>query len=251
MDYSISKLSKLTGISTRTFRYYDEIGLLKPLYLNEAGYRYYGANEVELLQQILFYKERGFSLNRIKDILYKENFDKLTALYEHLEELKQQQQRISKLICTVNTTIEAMKGEIVMSDKDKFEVFKEQIVKDNEKLYGKELTDKYSKEEIEASNQKFLNMTSENYQEFKALENQIKEKLNKAVIDEEPLDSKTAHEIVLMHKKWLCYTWSNYTVKAHKGLANMYVQDERFKNYYDKEVSGCTQFLTDAINYWL
>ena len=60
MEYSISELSKLAGVSTRTLRYYDEIGLLKPSRISDTGYRYYGANEVSVLQQILFYRERGF-----------------------------------------------------------------------------------------------------------------------------------------------------------------------------------------------
>ena len=58
MEYSIRQLAALAGVSTRTLRYYDEIHLLKPARVNEAGYRYYGEKEVALLQQILFYRER-------------------------------------------------------------------------------------------------------------------------------------------------------------------------------------------------
>ena len=79
MDYSIRALSDLAGVSTRTLRYYDEIGLLKPLYVNEAGYRYYGEKEVNLLQQILFYRARGFELKKIQSILYQESFDLISA----------------------------------------------------------------------------------------------------------------------------------------------------------------------------
>lgn len=247
MEYSINQLSRLTGVSTRTFRYYDEIGLLKPLYVNEAGYRYYGSDEIDLLQQILFYRERGFALNKIKDILYKENFDKMAALYEHLENLKQQKERLSKLICTVNTTISSMKGEIKMNDKDKFEAFKHQAVKDNESLYGQEIRNKYGNQEIERSNKKFLNMTSEEYKQFEILGNQINEHLKNAVINGEKPNSEVAHKLVLMHKEWLLYTWPEYTKQAHLGLADMYISDERFKNYYDKEVEGCAQFLADVI----
>lgn len=55
----------MTGVSTRTLRYYDAIGLLKPLYTNDSGYRYYGEEELDRLQQILFYKERGLGLQCI------------------------------------------------------------------------------------------------------------------------------------------------------------------------------------------
>lgn len=75
---------------TLTLRYYDEIGLLKPMYVNEAGYRYYGDKDLILLQQILFYRERGFHLKDIQKILSQENFDVINALEEHLLELEEQ-----------------------------------------------------------------------------------------------------------------------------------------------------------------
>ena len=68
MEYTINNLSKLAGVSTRTLRYYDEIGLLKPKRISTSGYRIYGEDEVNLLQQILFYKELGISLDEIKEI---------------------------------------------------------------------------------------------------------------------------------------------------------------------------------------
>ena len=59
MEYTVQKLGQLAGISARTLRYYDEIGLLKPTRINSSGYRIYGATEVDRLQQILFYRELG------------------------------------------------------------------------------------------------------------------------------------------------------------------------------------------------
>ena len=69
MEYSINKLAKLAGISTRTLRYYDEIGLLCPLRVSGNSYRVYGQREVDLLQQILFYRELGLPLDVIKNIM--------------------------------------------------------------------------------------------------------------------------------------------------------------------------------------
>lgn len=66
MEYTVQKLSKLAGISTRTLRYYDEIGILKPARINSSGYRIYSQKEIDRLQQILFYKELGVDLESIK-----------------------------------------------------------------------------------------------------------------------------------------------------------------------------------------
>lgn len=66
MGYTVQELARLAGISPRTIRYYDEIGLLKPARFSTSGYRLYGQAEVDRLQQILFYRELGVELKAIK-----------------------------------------------------------------------------------------------------------------------------------------------------------------------------------------
>ena len=119
--FSTSQAAEICSVTKRTLRYYDEIGLLKPLDVSEAGYRYYGEKEVALLQQILFYRERGFDLKSIQKILYQDDFDIMKALEEHLLELEEQREYTNSLIRTVKQTILSMKGEYEMSDKEKFE----------------------------------------------------------------------------------------------------------------------------------
>ena len=114
--YQVKELADLAGVSARTLRYYDSIGLLKPACVSEAGYRLYGEREVDLLQQILFYRERGMDLKEIRDILYTENFDILGALREHLRELEAQKAHTEALIGLVRRSITAMKGEKAMTD---------------------------------------------------------------------------------------------------------------------------------------
>ena len=249
MEYSIKELSVLAGVSARTLRYYDEIGLLNPLRVSETGYRYYGPKQLDLLQQILFYKERGFGLSRISDILYKDDFDKLTALYDHLKELEKQKERITKLIHTVTTTIESVKGEVYMSDNEKFEVFKKDMINNNEKVYSQEIREKYGDEKINKANQKMLNMKEEEH--FRDIEKEIKECLKEAVMAKESPEGEVAHGIVLLHKEWLELAWSTYSKEVHRGLVDMYVGDERFKSYYDHEISGCAEFLRDAVKHWI
>ena len=143
MTYGIRELSELAGVSARTLRYYDEIGLLKPLYVSEAGYRFYGEQEAEALQQILFYRERGFGLKQIGEILKGEDFDVEQALKEHLADLEAQRDHLNALIRTVKHTILSRKGEYEMSDKEKFETLKERAIKENEDQYGAEIREKY------------------------------------------------------------------------------------------------------------
>ncbi|MFB3165411.1 MerR family transcriptional regulator [Neobacillus sp. 179-J 1A1 HS] len=247
MEYTIQKLASLAGVSTRTLRYYDEIGILKPARINSSGYRIYGQEEVNRLQQILFYRELGVGLDSIKEIVTAPTFDGAKALREHREKLLEKREQLDLLITNVDKTIALTEGRITMSNKEKFEGFKKKMVEDNEKKYGKEIRDKYGKENVEASNAKVMNMTEEQYQEVTALAEQIHTTLAEAFKIGDPA-GELAQKAADLHKQWLTYYWKDYSKEAHAGLAQMYVDDERFTAYYDKEQPGTAVFLRDAIH---
>lgn len=245
--YSTGKLSEISGVSSRTLRYYDEIGLLKPSFINESGYRYYDDKEVALLQQILFYKERGFDLQTIKEIIYSKDFDISSALEEHLLSLEEEKKKIDIMINSVKLSIKSLKGEYNMTDKEKFESFKKNLVDENEKNYGKEIREKYGNDSVDESNKMMLNMSEEDYKMFKELEENILTLVEKCVKENLDLDSKEAIELANLHQKWIKMTWNKYSVEAHKSLAMMYTMDERFKEYYDRNIKGCADYLSMAI----
>lgn len=250
MEYSIKQLAQLAGVSARTLRYYDEIGLLKPLYVNEAGYRFYGEMQLNLLQQILFYRERGLPLQQIAAVLYDGQFDILAALEDHLLELKKRQQQTNQLIATVEKTIAAMKGECEMQDEEKFAAFKQNLVQQHEALYGAELRQNYGDDEVDASQRKLLQMTEADYERFQNLGAEIQRQLEAAVRSGQPADGEAARSIVMLHKEWLGMTWKQYTAEAHRALAQTYIADERFQQYYDRNQAGCASFLEQAIRDW-
>lgn len=112
---TISQVAELTGISTRTLQYYDEIGLLKPSELTESGYRLYDDEALQKLQQILFFKELGFKLKEIKEILQKPDFDKIKAFKKQKELLLLKRNRTDRLIQLLSRL---EKGEQCMSFKE-------------------------------------------------------------------------------------------------------------------------------------
>jgi len=246
MEYTVQKLGKIAGISPRTLRYYDEIGLLKPKRINSSGYRIYGESEVNRLQQILFYRELGVSLESIKDIVTAPSFDGAKALREHHEKLLEKREQLNELIANVEKTIAMTEGRMKMSDKEKFQGFKRNLLDENEKKYGKEIREKYGEETVKKSNDKFMNMTEEEYNEVTKLSETLMEKLYEAARIGDPA-SELAQEVAELHKNWLCYYWDSYSKEAHAGLAQMYVDDERFTAYYDKGLPGAAKFLRDAV----
>ncbi|MGE8203322.1 MerR family transcriptional regulator [Heyndrickxia sp. NPDC080065] len=247
MEYTVQKLGRLAGISTRTLRYYDEIGILKPARINSSGYRIYGQEEVDKLQQILFYRELGVSLDSIKRIVTSPSFDGTKALREHREKLLEKREQLELLIANVDKTLAMREGSINMTDKEKFEGFKQKMIDDNEKKYGEEIRKKYGNKTIDQSNAKLMNMTQEQYEEVTKLENEVKETLALAFATGDPA-SDLAQKAADLHKQWLTFYWSEYNKDAHAGIAQMYVDDERFKAYYDVKQPGLAEFLRDAIH---
>lgn len=248
MEYTIAKLAQLSGVTTRTLRYYDQIGLLCPVRISN-GYRVYGQKEVDLLQQILFYRELGVELKDIAEIIKNPEFDCQGALENHLSALLRKKNQLEKLIGNVTKTIGTLKGEATMSDKEKFEGFKDEIIKNNEAKYGKEIRQKYGDEAVNASYSKVKGMTEEKMQEAEKLRQSMEEMLGKAFASGDPA-GELAQQVCEMHKKWLNIFWPKgmYSKEAHTGLADMYVEDERFKANYDKIAAGCAEFLRDAIH---
>jgi len=246
MAYTVSELAKISGISSRTLRYYDQIGLLKPAEVNKSGYRIYKQKELDLLQQILFYREMDMRLEDIKKIIHDPNFDQLSALKHHHQLLQEKQSRLDQLIATVEKTITHLEEDIIMQDEEKFTGFKEKIIKDNEEQYGKEIREKYGADTIDASNAKLRDMSQEEFQKMKTIEDELFTLLEKAVKTADPT-SPEAEALVEKHKAWLMFSWNTYSKEAHAGLAEMYVADERFVAYYDQKVKDGAQFLRDAI----
>ncbi|RLQ94237.1 MerR family transcriptional regulator [Falsibacillus albus] len=247
MEYTVKKLGRLAGVSTRTLRYYDEIDLLKPARINSSGYRIYGQKEVDRLQQILFYRELGVSLEKIKEIMTSPSFDGARALQEHHELLLDKRRQLDLLIRNVEKTIAEKEGRMKMTNQDKFEGFKKEMVEDNEKKYGEEIRSKYGNEAVEQSNAKVMNMTEEQHKEVTRISEELADTLAAAFKSGNPagpLAQKTAD----LHKQWLMHYWSHYSKEAHAGLAQMYVDDERFKANYDKNQPGTAEFLRDAIH---
>lgn len=132
----ISEVAKLTGITVRTLHYYDEIGLLKPSEITEAGYRLYSREDLEILQQILFFRELDFPLSQIKEIMNNPNYDKEEALKKQKELLIQQRQRIEGLIKLIEKRIE---GDNNMS----FKEFDMNEIEENKKKYAKEVKERW------------------------------------------------------------------------------------------------------------
>lgn len=118
---TVKEMSAITGISIRALRYYDEIGLLKPTELTEAGYRLYDNKALEKLQEIMFFRELEIPLTDIKEIMDNPDYDKEQALSAQKSLLEQKRNRLNGIIDLIT---DVMKGVNTMS----FEAFNNEDV---------------------------------------------------------------------------------------------------------------------------
>lgn len=248
-QYTVNELANLSGVSVRTLHYYDQIGLLCPTRVTQNQYRSYNSNDVNQLQQILFYRKLGIPLKKIKCIMDAPDYDKTQALEMQLEELLQEKCQLELLINNVIKTLRSLKGELEMTDMEKFEGFKQRLLANNEKVYGKEIRENFGDTLINASNERFQSMDKNQFESAQDLSLQINETLKKAFEQGNPA-GELAQNACDLHRQWLCMFWKDgtYSKEAHKVLAEGYVKDPRFTAYYDKLGKGCTKFFRDAIN---
>lgn len=235
----INEVAKLTGITVRTLHYYDEINLLKPSTITEAGYRLYDENAIELLQQILFFRELDFPLNDIKDIVTSPTFDRMEALKKHKELLVKKRKRIDKLIKLVDKTIE---GDGDMSFKE-FDITE---IENAKKKYAKEVKERWGNSDAYIESEKKTKTYGK--EQWQQIDEESKNILKAfaANKDKSP-DSKEVQALVKEWQNFITKRFYKCTNEILSGLGLMYLGDERFKKNIDQNGEGTAEFMSKAI----
>lgn len=249
MAYKVKELADLVGVSVRTLHHYDEIGLLKPGGVSEAGYRLYSTQELERLQQILFFREIGFSLQEIKEILDSPNFDRKRALAAHKEILLQKKQRLEDIIDTVNKTILSIEGGTTMSEKEMFEGFSTEQYETHKKKYSKEARERYGDDIVDATEKRTDTYTKDDWAKINARQEANMKKIldNMQNGPADPL----VQEAIADNRQVICDYYYDCTPEIFRGLGDLYVMDERFTEYYEKIKPGLAEFMRDAMHHYV
>lgn len=246
-SYTVHQLAELAGVSARTLRYYDELGLLPPAAVGDNGYRRYGPAQVAALQQILLYRRFGVPLKDIAPLLQADTAAKTAALQAQLQRLKTQRRELERLTENLQHTILELQGEYTMTDTERFAALKRQMLDENEAAYGAEIRTKYGADVVDAANLRLKTMSESDWQTVQALNAEIAALLPRCVAA--PEDDALARQLAGTHRRWLCCYWpaGQYTPAAHRGLAALYRADERFAAYYDGITPGGCETLCRAI----
>ncbi|WP_426423025.1 MerR family transcriptional regulator [Pediococcus acidilactici] len=245
--YSIQDLAKLAGISSRTLRYYDQIGLLVPARRTESGTRWYAKAQVDDLQRILFFKTLGVSLATIREIMAQPLATQIAALEAQRVRITEKQRRLQDLDVAIASSIKMLRGVGKMSDSEKFNSLKAQRLAENESQFGQEIRQKYGEETVEVANQHYLALSEAQLQRADELEKELGTLLREALAQH---SDATKAAIFTAHQEWLkIMVGKQYSPAYHQNLAQMYHADERFQKHYDELAgqNGAGQLLSEVI----
>ena len=250
--YAVGQLAELAGVSTRTLRYYEEEGLLRPS-RSANGYRVYTARDAERLASILSMRACGLSVATIHRLLARAEGDLRHVLHAHLLTLSAQRDSLDDAIDRTKAAIAALERIEQMNESDAFEALKGEKIAANERTYGKEARARWGDDAVDAANERMRFASRGEWDALERLGEEINRKLALAMETGDPAGAE-AMELARMHARWIQGHWGagRYTPEAHRGLAQMYLADERFRAHYDGAAgAGATEFLVKALEAYL
>ena len=233
--------------TVRTLHHYDEIGLLKPASVGANGYRYYGREELLRLQQILFHRELGFSLEEIGRTLDAAGFDKVAALRAHRAKLEAETKRYRELMRTIDQTLAALEGDAKMEEKAMYRGFDPA----KQAGYEKELVEKHGAEMQGHIDHAKAGMTGWKQGDYDAMQSEaeaIEAGMAKALVDGLPADASAVQALMQRQHAWVSKSWNrDAPAQAFKGLGELYVADPRFRDRYDGRQAGLAEYMAAAM----
>jgi DNA-binding transcriptional MerR regulator len=244
-SYSVGALADLAHVSVRTLHHYDDIGLLRPSDRTSAGHRRYSVADLQRLREILFYRELDFGLDEIASMLA----DPGTGTDAHLRVqhrmLRARIERHQQLLRALEKEMEARQMGISLTPDEQFEVFGTDKVggewaDEAEQRWGD--TDAYKD-----SQRRTAAYTKDDWARLKAESDDGLRAFRDAMLAGTPADAPAGRELAEAHRQFLNRWFYDCGHEMHRGLAEMYVSDERFTQTYDAVAPGLAQYVHDAI----
>jgi DNA-binding transcriptional MerR regulator len=239
--HTTGEVAQLAGVTVRTLHHYDHIGLLSPGARSESGYRLYTAADLERLQQILFHRDLGFGLDEIRRVMDDPGLDRTSILVEQRRLLEERRTRIEAMIDAVDATITARERGTVMEPEKMFEVFGDF----DPRRYQEEAARRWPQTYAE-STQRTAGYSKEEWRQALAETDVIAEGLadllraGASPTGLEALDLAESHRQVIDRRFYTC------TPEMHRGLGQMYTQDARFTEWWDRLEPGLASFVAEA-----
>jgi DNA-binding transcriptional MerR regulator len=243
-EYLVGEVARLSHVSVRALHHYDSIGLLTPSARSPAGYRQYAAADLRRLRQILFYRELGFALEEIAEILA----DPAAGTDDHLRRqhrlLRDRRARDTALLGAIETEMEARKMGISLTPEEQFEIF------GTDKLaeYTEEAKERWGDTDAwQQSQRRTAAYTKDDWIAIKAEADASIAGFAEAMRAGQPPTGTVAMDLAEAHRQHLTRWFYDCGYDGHRGLAELYVSDPRYIAEYDKIEPGFSQYVREAI----
>ena len=238
-SWDIAKVARLTGVTSRTLRHYDEIDLLTPAWTGADGRRHYGHTELLRLQHILVLRELGTGLDRIARIVAPDDpATTIALLRDHLAGLTAERERYARLAATVARTIDSLEKGSPLTADHIFDGF-------DHDPYEPEARERWGDDAVDRANASWQGLGDDGKKLHMRTDREIVEALGAAVRVGFTADSVEVQEVVARHHSWLSEIWTP-DAEAYRSLTQMYVDDDRFRAHYDEVAPGAAALLRDA-----
>lgn len=245
--YTVKQLARLSGVSVRTLHHYDEIGLLRPAFVGENRYRYYGREELLRLQDILFHRELGIPLQEIARLIGDDGRERLAMLEEHRARLLERVERSRQLIRTIDDTIAELKGTGKMSDSDLYKGF----APEKQAEYEQWLIERGGPEmraQIDAGKAGLAALDADDMAGRLSELAGIEADLAGALRAGTPPGDDSVEPLLVRHRAWVSRMWSGECgPEAYSGLAGLYDSHPDFRARYEGIEPGFTDWLVAAM----
>jgi MerR family transcriptional regulator, thiopeptide resistance regulator len=243
VSYSVGQVAGSAGVTIRTLHHYDEIRLLSPSGRSAAGYRIYGEADLERLQRILFYRELGFTLDEIAAIMDDPRTDAVGHLRRQRGLLIERIERLRTMVAAIDHEMEAQKMGIQLTPEERFEVFGDFRPED----YAEEAEQRWGgTEAYRQSQRRVAAYTKEDWQRIKAEEEEVRANLAAAFAAGLAPESDEAMAAAEAHRQHISRWFYECSYDIHRGLTDMYVNDDRFRAHYDALAPGLARFIRES-----
>ena len=243
--YTVGEVARLAGVSVRTLHHYDEIGLVTPRQRSAAGYRLYADDDLRRLQQVLFYRELDFGLDEIAQVLAESG----TTVEDHLRRqhrlLRERIARGRQLLDAIEKEMEARQMGMSLTPEEQFEVFGTDKVGGE---WAEEARQRWGDTDaFRESQARTTRYTKQDWQRLKAEADDGLRAFADAMRSGASPASTAAMDLAEAHRRHISTWFYECSHDTHRGLAQMYIGDERFRATYEAVAPGLAQFVHDAI----
>jgi MerR family transcriptional regulator, thiopeptide resistance regulator len=238
MEWSIQDIARSAGTTSRTLRYYGEVGLLEPSRVGSNGYRYYDQDSLVRLQRILLLRELGLGLPAIAKVFDGQQ-DTAAALHTHLKWLEQERERIGRQIESVKTTLRKTEGGEQLMAEEVFDGF-------DHARYEQEVTERWGRDAWEKGDRWWRSLSDAEKKAFLQEQADIAKDFGESHRAGKSADSDEVQAITQRHFEWVSAS-TDPTKDYFIGLGELYVTDPRFTENYDRHGKGTAVLIRDAM----